>query len=109
MLAIVTDSTCGLTRAEATELGVTVVPMTYTVDATWHEEGFVGENGDYAEAFSGGHHVATHAVRTSAFEQVFRDLLGKGDEVLCITISSRLSGGTAPCAPFACLWSGAIG
>ena len=92
MLAIVTDSTCGLTRAEATELGVTVVPMTYTVDATWHEEGFVGENGDYAEAFSGGHHVATHAVRTSAFEQVFRDLLGKGDEVLCITISSRLSG-----------------
>ena len=46
MLAIVTDSTCGLTRAEATELGVTVVPMAYTVDATWHEEAFVGEGAD---------------------------------------------------------------
>ncbi len=92
MLAIVTDSTCGLTRAEASELGVTVVPMTYTVDATWHEESFVGEGGDYAALFSGSHHVATHAVRTSVFEEVFKRLLDEGNDVLCVTISSRLSG-----------------
>ena len=92
MLSIVTDSTCGLTRVEAEELGVTVVPMTYTVDATWHEEGFVGENGDYGELFSSGVHVATHAVRTSVFEKVFRERLDAGDNVLCVTISSRLSG-----------------
>ena len=32
MLAIVTDSTCGLTRQEAVELGVDVVPMGYETD-----------------------------------------------------------------------------
>ena len=92
MLAIVTDSTCGLTRAEAAELGVTVVPMSYTVDAVWHEEGFVGEGEDYAALLGGSHHVATHAVRTSVFEGVFRDLVGAGNDVLCLTISARLSG-----------------
>lgn len=92
MLAIVTDSTCGLTRVEAAELGVDVIPMSYTVDATWYEEGFVGENGDYAELFSASRHVATHAVRTASFEKAIRAHLDKGDEVLCVTISSRLSG-----------------
>lgn len=92
MLAIVTDSTCGLTRIEATELGVTVVPMSYTVNSRWHEEGFVGENGNYAASFSAGAHVATHAAGASAFARAFRERFDAGDDVLCLTISSRLSG-----------------
>lgn len=92
MLAIVTDSTCGLTASEAAELGVTVVPMTYVTDTERHEEGFVGENGDYAALFARSHRVATEAVRSSAFERVFRERLDAGDDVLCTTISSRLSG-----------------
>ena len=92
MLAIVTDSTCGLTRVEANELGVTVVPMSYTVDSRWQEEGFVGENGNYAASFSAGAHVATHAAGASAFARAFQERLDAGDDVLCLTISSRLSG-----------------
>lgn len=92
MLSIVTDSTCGLTRVEASELGVTMVPMAYTVDGAWHEEGFVGEGDGYAELVGGRHRVATHAARTSAFERAFKGLLDAGDEVVCLTISSRLSG-----------------
>lgn len=92
MLAIVTDSTCGLTRVEASELGVDVVPMSFSVGASSHEEGFVGENGDYAELLSGGQRVATRPPRASDFERVFRERLDAGDEVLCLTISSRLSG-----------------
>ena len=92
MLAIVTDSTCGLTRQEAAELGVDVVPMVYATDFTRHEEGFVGENGPYGELFSASRHIATEAVRSSTFEGVFRRHLEAGDDVLCVTISSRLSG-----------------
>lgn len=92
MLSIVSDSTCGLTREEAAELGVDVVPMSYSIDSSLCSEGFVGENGDYAELLDSGHHIATQAVRTSTFEAVFRRHLDEGDDVLCVTISSRLSG-----------------
>lgn len=92
MLAIVTDSTSGLTRQEASELGIDVVPMTYATDFTRHEEGFVGENGDYATLLSGSRHVATEAVRSSVFASAFRRHLEAGEDVLCVTISSRLSG-----------------
>ena len=44
MLALVTDSTCGLTKVEAQELGVEMVPVVYVVDGTRREEGFVGQN-----------------------------------------------------------------
>lgn len=92
MLALVTDSTCGLTRDEARELGVDVVPMTYETRSGRRLEGFVGENGDYAELLATDGRARTEAARSSAFERVFRSRLDAGDEVLCLTISSRLSG-----------------
>ena len=92
MLALVTDSTCGLTRNEAAELGVDVLPMGYAAAGMRHAEGFVGENGDYAPTLTGGGLVTTEAVRPSAFERAFRRHLDAGEEVLCLTISSRLSG-----------------
>ena len=92
MLALVTDSTCGLTRNEAAELGVDVLPMGYAAAGVRHAEGFVGENGDYAAVLSGSALVTTEAVRPSAFERAFRRHLDAGDDVLCVTISSRLSG-----------------
>ena len=92
MLALVTDSTCGLTRDEARELGVTVLPMTYVTDFERHEELFVGEMGDYASQLAASSHVTTEAVRASSFERTFRELVAAGNDVLCVTISARLSG-----------------
>ncbi len=88
MLALVTDSTCGLTRNEAAELGVDVLPMGYVSGGVRHAEGFMGENGSYGRDVI----VSTEAVRPSAFEAAFRRHLDAGDEVLCLTISARLSG-----------------
>ena len=79
MLALVTDSTCGLTRNEAAELGVDVLPMGYAAAGIRHAEGFVGENGDYAPALAGGGLVTTEAVRPSAFERAFRRHLDAGN------------------------------
>ncbi len=92
MLSLVTDSTCGLTRDEARDLGVTVLPMTFSCNFERHEEGFVGEMGDYGALLAASPHVATEAVRASAFERAFREQLDAGNDVLCVTISSRLSG-----------------
>ena len=99
MLALVTDSTCGLTRNEAAELGVDVLPMGYAAAGIRHAEGFVGENGDYASALSAGGLVTTEAVRPSAFERAFRRHLDAGDDVLCITISSRRASPARTAAP----------
>lgn len=88
MLALVTDSTCGLTRNEAAELGIDVLPTGYVTGGIRHAEGFVGENGDYSRGVL----TSTEAVRPSAFEAVFRRRLQAGYDVLCITISGRLSG-----------------
>ena len=46
MIVIVTDSTACLNRQEAQKLGVTHVPMTYTLDGSTHREHFVEENAD---------------------------------------------------------------
>lgn len=92
MLRLVTDSTCGLARDEAEALGVEVVPMTYVTDGARHAEGFMGESGDYARLFGTSRVVTSEAIRTSAFERAIAPALAAGDDVLCLTISSRLSG-----------------
>lgn len=92
MLKIVTDSTCGLTQAEAEELGVIVLPMQYVVDGVRHDEKPQGENGDYEKLFSHAQEIATEPVYPAHFAEVFRQLLNEHDDVLCITMSGRLSG-----------------
>lgn len=92
MLALVTDSTCGLTKVEAQELGVEMVPVVYVVDGTRREEGFVGQNGEYARDLLACRRAETEAAHPSAFERVFRACRARGEDVLCLTISSRLSG-----------------
>ena len=46
MIVIVTDSTACLNRQEVERLGVTHVPMTYTLDGVTHREHFVEETFD---------------------------------------------------------------
>ena len=92
MLKVITDTSCGLTRAEAEEAGVTMVPMTYICDGTRRREAPCGENGDYAALFQASRVVTSEAVRAGAFAEAVRRALAAGDDALVVTISSRLSG-----------------
>lgn len=92
MLALVVDSSACLTRDEARQLGAEMVPMTYVVDGTPRAESFMGENGDFGALLAEGRVGGTEGVRTEAFEPVFRKLTDRGDDVLCIVISAKLSG-----------------
>ncbi len=94
MIAIVTDSTSYLTREEAAQLGVVVVPMTYTVgDSRSYSEGFI-DNTDTAERLVADSIETMHTSQAtlSAFTGAFTRLRKAGYDVLCVTISSRLSG-----------------
>ena len=81
-----------LTRDEARQLGVELVPMTYVVDGASRPETFMGENGDFDALLDAGRVGGTEGVRADAFAPVFRRLASAGDDVLCIAISAKLSG-----------------
>ena len=93
MIAIMVDSAAGISRQEAEQLGAHYVPMTYTVDRQQFVEHYIGENGQfepYIERTDVEHR--TSQAPAAAFIAAFERQLAKGRQVLCITISSRLSG-----------------
>ena len=100
MITIVTDSTSYLKYSEAVELGVRVVPINYTVDGSSFLESYSDNNEDLDSLLSSNKKLTTSHPNMAAFLSVFEDELSKGNDVLCITISSRLSGafGTAQMA-----------
>lgn len=94
MIAIVTDSTAYLTREEAAQLGVVMVPMSYTVGEEQSvSEGFI-EDSDDAERLVAKHIATMHTSQATlpAFTNAFARLRKAGYDILCVTISSRLSG-----------------
>ena len=94
MIAIVTDSSAHLYRAEAERLGVTIVPMSYSLPGQpAFNESYMDDNGDFERVISQNIGLLRTSQATfSAFMSVFNDLVDSGAQVLCLTISSRLSG-----------------
>lgn len=92
MFAIVTDSSAYLTRGQAERLGVRVLPMLYSVNGRAFAEGYQDENGRYKELIAQKRDLHTAQPPTASFLSAFNELLRRGHDVLCLTISSRLSG-----------------
>lgn len=93
MIIIATDSSAYLTREEAERLGVVVVPMTYSLGGAVRPESYEGENGDYGRLINR-YTVRLHTSQASraAFVSAFRSIVQAGNSVLCVTMSSRMSG-----------------
>ena len=92
MITIVTDSSCYIKKSEAQELGIRVIPLTYTVNGQSYYESFSDQNGDFETLLKGNGKYTTSHPNMAAYLSSFEEELQKGNEVLCITISSRLSG-----------------
>lgn len=93
MIAIVTDSSAGISREDAKEWGISIVPMTYTADEKQFFEDYIGKDRNYEDLIEqddGELRTSQSSIR--AFTHIFRYLLGKGYDILCLSISSRLSG-----------------
>ena len=95
MIVIVTDSTACLTRQEAQRLGVPHVPMTYTLDGSTHREHFAEDDSGYVARIEQARRRTTSQPPAAAYAQVFAELTQAGHQVLCLSISSRLSGAYA--------------
>ena len=94
VIAIVTDSTAYLTHEEAVALGVVVVPMSYSFsDNQSFNEGCI--DADFKAEMEVAEHIdSVHTSQASlnGFINTFKLLKKAGHEILCLTISSRLSG-----------------
>ena len=92
---IVTDSTTDLPAALAEELGLTVLPLSFTMNGQTYRN-FLDGSEMTAEAFYGhikeGAMPTTTQVNPDAFEAAFEEILQAGEDVLCLAFSSGLSG-----------------
>lgn len=91
MIAIVTDSTAYLKQREAALWGVHVVPLSYRANGVLYTEGYLDRLGNYEKLIFGSDSLTSQA-SIGAFVSTFGELRRRGFEVLCLTLSSRLSG-----------------
>jgi len=79
-------------KADAEALGVTVVPLNYTVNGQKYTESYSDHNGDFQPLLTRGANCGTSQPNMGVFLGCFEEERRKGNQVLCITISSRWSG-----------------
>lgn len=93
MIAIVTDSTSYMTKREAQEMGIRIVPITYYALGRMYLETYADLNGDFVTLLKQNNgKCQTSQPGIGVFMSTFDELLRQGFDVLCLTISSRLSG-----------------
>lgn len=94
MIHVVTDSTADLTRGQASELGVTVVPLTVRFGEEQYQDGVdLDSDAFYARLPHARVHPTTSQPTPEQFAAVYRSLLSRpGDSIVSIHISSKLSG-----------------
>ncbi|MCL2474717.1 MAG: DegV family protein [Chloroflexi bacterium] len=93
MIKIYTDSAADITRKQAAEMSVGLIPLKISFQGTTYyqedDEGFIG----FYELLKDSKYLPTTSQASPAeYMQIFEDAKKNGDSVIIITISSKLSG-----------------
>ncbi len=92
-IAVVTDSTSDIEPQRAAALGITVVPLFVLFGERSYRDYVDLSRPQFFEMLAGEKQLPTTSPPTAQmFEEAFRPLVQAGHEILCITISSYLSG-----------------
>lgn len=91
-VCIVTDSTSDIPREIAEELGITIVPLTVSIDGELHSDGDMPLEEFFRRMNAASELPKTSQPSVGTFVDTFHDCLERFSEVVCITISNRLSG-----------------
>lgn len=93
MIRILIDSSSDYTMEEIKEKNLTLVPLTVTIDGTSYIEGENLERNEFYEILKTcAEFPKTSQPSPEAFLNVFEDAKKAGDSVICILLSSSLSG-----------------
>jgi DegV family protein with EDD domain len=91
-VCIVTDSTSDIPRELAEELGITVVPLSVSIAGETFADGDITLEEFFARMNAAPELPKTSQPPVGAFVETFQHCLERFSEVVCITISNRLSG-----------------
>ena len=93
-IAVVTDSNSGITKEDAKELGVYVIPMPFKIGDEEYFEGVNITQEEYYEKVDESVSVMTSQPSTGVVLDLWEELLQEYDEIVHIPMSSGLSGST---------------
>lgn len=91
---IMTDSCCSLNQAEVEELGLKVIPLSFTIDGKTYIDtpDHAGMNPEtFFKKIKAGAKCQTAAVNPEQYIEAMRPVLLEGKDILCICFSSALS------------------
>ncbi len=91
-VAILTDSNSGISRENADNLGISVIPMPFTIGGNDYFEGINLEQSEFYEKLSSDITVMTSQPSPDVVMKTWDELLKTNDEVVYIPMSSGLSG-----------------
>lgn len=92
-IRIVTDSSCDLPSDLIQQHGITVLPCYVVVDDQTFKDGLEIQPDDFYRRLQAEGRTPTTAQPTVAdFQEIYRDLVGQGHQVLSIHVSGKLSG-----------------
>ena len=91
-IAVVTDSNSGITQAMAKELGISVIPMPFTIDGEDYFEDINLTQDQFYEKLLSDCSIMTSQPSPETVTDLWDDLLKEYDEVVHIPMSSGLSG-----------------
>ena len=91
-IAVITDSNAGFTPQEAKELGISVVPMPFTIGDKTYYEGITLSREQFYEKMASGANIVTSQPSPSDVMSIWDKALEEYDEVVHIPMSSGLSG-----------------
>ena len=88
---IVTDSCCDISESEAKELGITVVPVVVNFGTETYTD-FDLTRDEFWKMTEEICHPRSSQPPVGAFVEAFKPLVEAGHEVVCVTVTSKLSG-----------------
>lgn len=99
-IKIVTDSAADFTQEEIAKLGIEVIPMIVTFGNDSYRDGLdLDHDGFFNKLIETDELPRTSQITPFQYEEFFQGIVEAGDEVLCLVLSSELSG----CYQSACL------
>lgn len=97
-IRILTDSTSDITQSQAKELGVVVVPLTVTFgNETFHDGVDITNEEFYKRLAIGTIIPSTAQPSPGEFVEIIKREMEPGDTIVCVHISSRISGTIESC------------
>lgn len=93
MIKIIVDSTCDIPKQIVKENNIKVLPISVEINGKDYLDGVDLTNENfYSLIKEKGVFPKTAQINPSVFEEAFSEELEKGNEIICITLSSKLSG-----------------